>query len=657
MILFHTMNTPKRKKSFLHNPLLELLSSMRFAVALLTILAVASIIGTVIVQNRPIQDYVVLYGTFWSQVFDFLGLYDVYSSLWFIVILIFLVLSTALCLWRNVPSFVAEMRTFRPNAKLETLSFSQNISGSLKAEIAEQYLKAQGFQTQTIQREDGVLIAAKKGSLAKFGYIFAHIALIVICLGGLLDSHLLLKMAVFSGKIVPDKEHAYASDFAANSRLSANSLSFRGDINLPENQTTDSIFLNVNNNGFVVQELPFTLKLNKFSLEHYENGMPKDYASDITITDKKTGESKNAVVRVNHPVKTHGLTIYQAGFGDGGSPLSFDLWALPDPNPKPVTLTARSRSEADIPLGDTNYRLSFSDFKATNIMADEDNPDEKPHNVGATISYTIADNAGQNLVFMNYMLPQMREGYAYYFYGVKQPLDPAFRWVALPTDNSGSLNTFMLLRQALKNEQTIDNMAEKIAATAPESQKERTIQFTQSILKLFSLGGYATMDAFIREKIPAAEQESMAKVFYQTMAYATNQLLDDITKQQGLPEWTDDTARQRFIMDSLQGYTGLAQYPTPLLLQLKHYEEVNASGLQMTRSPGMKWVYLGSLLLTLGSILMFYVKERRAWILLKNNELRFAMQAGRHKNDLASEFPQHTHNIERLIKDFSNEKQ
>ena len=165
------------------------------------------------------------------------------------------------------------------------------------------------------------------------------------------------------------------------------------------------------------------------------------------------------------------------------------------------------------------------------------------------------------------------------------------------------------------------------------------------------------MDAFIREKIPAAEQEEMAKVFYQTMAYATNQLLDEVSIQHSLPKWDNDTARQRFVMDTLQGYTALAQYPTPLLLQLKSYEEVNASGLQMTRSPGMKWVYLGSLLLTLGSILMFYVKERRAWILLNNNNLRFAMTAGRHKNDLDSEFPQHTHNIERVIKDFSNEKQ
>ena len=650
------MTTQKRKNRLQSLPLLELFSSMRFAVALLTVLAVASVIGTVIPQNRPIQDYVVSFGTFWSQLFDVLGLYDVYSSPWFIVILIFLVLSTTLCLWRNVPPFITEMRTFRTHAKLDGLSFSQNISGSLKPEIAEQYLKAQGFQTQTVKREDGILIAAKMGSWAKFGYIFAHIALIVICLGGLLDSHLLLKIAVWSGRLVPDKEHAYASDFATNSRLSANALSFRGDINLPENQTTDAIFLNVDNNGFVVQELPFTLKLNKFSLEHYSNGMPKDYASDITITDKKTGESKQAIVRVNHPIHTHGLTIYQAGFGDGGSPLSFDLWALPDGNPKPVTLTVRSRGDADIPLGNQTYHLSFNEFKATNVITDEEDPNATPHNAGAMITYTIGDGTGQNLVFTNYMLPQMREGYAYYFYGVRQPLDPAFRWVALPADNDGSLNTFMLLRQALKDEKMLNTMAERIAATAPIEQRERTQQFTQGILQLFSAGGYATIDDFVREKMPENEQETMARTMYQTALFATNQLLDEVIKQSGQPEWKDATTRQRFVMDTMQAYTGLTKYPNPLLLQLKSYEEINASGLQMTRSPGKKWVYLGSLLLTLGSILMFYVKERRAWILINNDKLHFAMTAGRHKKDLDNEFPQHMDNIKRLIKDFSDEK-
>ena len=45
-----------------------------FAVALLSLLGVASIIGTVLQQNQPQVDYLVKFGPFWSQIFGFLGL-------------------------------------------------------------------------------------------------------------------------------------------------------------------------------------------------------------------------------------------------------------------------------------------------------------------------------------------------------------------------------------------------------------------------------------------------------------------------------------------------------------------------------------------------------------------------------------------------------
>ncbi|NTV12041.1 MAG: cytochrome c biogenesis protein ResB, partial [Zoogloea sp.] len=53
----------------------ELLSSMRFAISLLTILAIASIIGTVIKQNEAYNAYLNQFGQFWFPVFEKLGLY------------------------------------------------------------------------------------------------------------------------------------------------------------------------------------------------------------------------------------------------------------------------------------------------------------------------------------------------------------------------------------------------------------------------------------------------------------------------------------------------------------------------------------------------------------------------------------------------------
>ena len=76
---------------------LELLSSMRFAVSLLTIIGIASIIGTVLKQNEPYSNYIIKFGQFWFDVFEKLGLYDVYHAAWFLLILLFLVISTSLC--------------------------------------------------------------------------------------------------------------------------------------------------------------------------------------------------------------------------------------------------------------------------------------------------------------------------------------------------------------------------------------------------------------------------------------------------------------------------------------------------------------------------------------------------------------------------------
>src|SRR5579859_7575710 len=79
----------------------ELVSSMRFAIALLVILAIASIIGTVLTQDDPYPNYVNQFGPFWADIFRSLSLYTVYSSWWFMLILCFLMVSISLCVIRN----------------------------------------------------------------------------------------------------------------------------------------------------------------------------------------------------------------------------------------------------------------------------------------------------------------------------------------------------------------------------------------------------------------------------------------------------------------------------------------------------------------------------------------------------------------------------
>src|ERR1700734_4373233 len=92
---------------------IELVSSMRFAISLLVILAIASIIGTVLTQEDPYPNYVNQFGPFWADIFRGLSLYNVYSSWWFLLILAFLVVSVSLCVIRNGPKMIADMKSWK----------------------------------------------------------------------------------------------------------------------------------------------------------------------------------------------------------------------------------------------------------------------------------------------------------------------------------------------------------------------------------------------------------------------------------------------------------------------------------------------------------------------------------------------------------------
>ncbi|MGE8396519.1 MAG: cytochrome c biogenesis protein ResB, partial [Comamonas sp.] len=100
---------------------LELLASMRFAISLLTIICIASVIGTVLKQHEPSVNYVNQFGPFWAELFLALKLNAVYSAWWFLLILAFLVISTSLCLWRHVPKYWDDLRNYKENIRAQSL--------------------------------------------------------------------------------------------------------------------------------------------------------------------------------------------------------------------------------------------------------------------------------------------------------------------------------------------------------------------------------------------------------------------------------------------------------------------------------------------------------------------------------------------------------
>lgn len=671
------MSKSRRSTPLLLHPWFAFFSSMRFAVALLSLLGIASVIGTVLQQNQLQTDYLVKFGPFWTRIFDFLGLYDVYASAWFVVIMMFLVVSTSLCLIRNVPPFWREMKSFREKIKEKSLAamrHSSLLDVNIAPEVAKRYLEVQGFQGKTINREDGsVLIAAKKGTMNKWGYIFAHIALIVICLGGLIDSNLLLKLGMLTGRIVPDNQAVYAKDFKPESILGTANLSFRGNVSISEGQSADVVFLNADN-GMLVQDLPFEVKLKKFHIDFYNTGMPRDFASDIEVTDKATGEKLERTIRVNHPLTLHGITIYQASFADGGSDLAFKAWNLGDASRQPVVLKATSMRQFPLDIGRHKYRLEFDQFTSMNVEdMSEDGKREKSlnstlndvravsqegkkyTNIGPSIVYRIRDAAGQAVEYKNYMLPVLQEQDYFWITGTRSGLQQQYRWLRIPLDKQGKADTFMALREFLKDGEGLKRLVSDATKDAPAEIREQFILAAENTLNIFARKGYLGLDEFITTNIPKEQQEKMQGYFYEMLYGVMNAALDETIRRYGLPEWQQDEVRNRFLLHSMDAYTGLTEYPAPMLLQLDGFSEVRSSGLQMTRSPGSLLVYLGSVLLVLGTVFMFYVREKRAWILFSDGKIRFAMSSARSERDLQKEFPKHVESLQRLGKDLNHD--
>ena len=657
----------------------ELMSSMRFAISLLSILAVASIIGTVLKQAEPYNNYLIQFGPFWFEVYEKLGLYDVYHAAWFLVILTFLVASTSVCITRNAPNFAREMKSFREHISEQSLNaFKHQHAASTPhtpealAASAQRYLEGQGYKVKSLPREDGVLLAAKAGSWNRLGYFLAHSAIVLICIGGLMDGNLIFKAQQLLGYKKIETRDIPQSQVPAISRLTPSNPSFRGSVQIPEGSSADVAFLNVAD-GYLVQELPFTVALKQFRIEHYTTGQPKSFESDIELFDRAGKKIRAATISVNHPLIHDGVAIYQASFADGGTRLSLRGWNLFSPTAEYFEVAGKVHQNTALTSTAGDYTVEFIDFRPFNIenmggeIAESGDTmsvlggspvSDKKHlrNVGPSFQYKLRDARGQALEFSNYMLPLELEGRWYLMSGVRESPNESFRYMRMPLDADGNIDSFMRLRGALLNTALRPEIAARFARQAlPQNawntEIEDKLKFSATqMLALFSEGGFQSLGKFIEEKVPKAESEKAAGTYLRILELSAFEALQIANRQSGLPPPKADDATGWLVRDTLNSMSDMFVYGAPIYLQLAQYDEVKASGLQLTRSPGQNVVYFGSLLLTLGVFFMLYVRERRVWLRVKPGHALLAMSSAKHTIDFEKEFTRHAQALDTLAK-------
>lgn len=638
-----TSATPFNRRVF------ELLSSMYFAVSLLSVIGIASIIGTVLKQNEPYENYIIKFGQFWFEVFQKLGLYDVYHAAWFLLILLFLVISTSLCIYRNAPLMVKEWRSFKDHATEKSLrAFShqaqlttQKEAATLQADVT-QYLTANGYQVKAkVQDAGDVLLAAKAGTHQRLGYIFTHAAIVIICFGGLLDGNLVLKVQEMLGQKKVEVLDLPKSKVPEISRLKPSNPSFRANMTLPEGERDNVAYVRVRD-GYLVQELPFSVGLKDFRIEHYPTGQPKSFESDLVIDDPELAKPIETTIRVNHPYVYKGIAIYQSDFQDGGSTLNFKLWDMASAKLSTSSVDGVVAKDATMGQGVNQLKIEFNEFRKFNIINLSPDGKGKPHNVGANTTFKLRDSTGQAKEYVNYMQPLQLDGKFYFISGMRETVQEDFKYLRIPADEDLNIDGFMQIRQTMRDDAKIKLIAAEMAKELHMQDDKLRQQFEQSVVQLLQMykqGGFTQLSQVIDKTVPAAQQQKAADTYLKLLNTAAYQAYAMARAEQKKSAPVENAETAAFVQDSLVAMNDIHFYGTPYYFQLVNFTQKEASGLQLTKSPGQKWVYLGSVLLVLGVFAMFYIRERRIWVLIKSNqECLFAMSANRKNLDFEKEF-------------------
>jgi len=666
-----TQGLQLRTGSRIFSELVELLSSMRFAISLLTVICIASVIGTVVKQHEPLNNYVNQFGPFWAEVFGGARLYTVYSAWWFLLILAFLVVSTSLCIARNTPKILVDFKAFKENIREQSLKAFPHRADSALAETPEsaahrigQTLLGSGWRVKLQSRDSadgkGWMVAAKIGSANKIGYLAAHSAIVLVCIGGLLDGDLIVRAQMwFNGK-TPYSGGGLISDVAPEHRLSPRNPTFRGNLLVTEGTTAGTAIL-AQSDGVLLQDLPFSVELKKFVVEYYDTGMPKLFASDIVVHDHETGEKKEARVEVNHPVSHRGINIYQSSFDDGGSRVDLRAVAINGPT-QPFDVSGVIGGTAALNNGDQKLTLEFSGLRVINVenFANKDTgsgadvrkvdlrtsiesrlgsghktTDEKTlRNVGPSFSYKLRDAAGQAVEYNNYMLPMELDGSRMFMFGMRDTPSEPFRYLRIPADEQDSIDGFVRLRAALADPAMREQAVQRYAVTAVEAGRKELSDALQAsasrALGLFAgaeasppvngapavKGGLLAVSGFLDTNVPEAERERASDVLVRILNGTLFELMQLSRERAGLKPLERGDSTQKFMTLAVMSLSDSFYYPAPMTFQLKDFKHVQASVFQVARAPGQKIVYLGCFFLIVGVFVMLYVRERRVWVWL-----------------------------------------
>jgi cytochrome c biogenesis protein len=287
------------KKSTLTGQLVAFFSSLKLTIFLLILLALVSIIGTVIPQNQMPGEYLKFYKESTYATLKAVGFLDMYHSWWFVLILTLLAVNLIVC---SIKHFPRTWRFFsRPTKildkgleKASTLVWNTAWKETLPEPNALftrlESLWAGKWQVTEQVGEHGSELhyVAEKGRWSRLGVYFVHLSILIIFAGGIIGSL----------------------------------FGIKGFVNIPEGERVSSFYTYGEKQNSIA--LGYTVACRDFDVEFYDSGRPKEYSSDLAIYqgDKLIKEKR---IEVNHPLSYQGFTLYQSSYGAYGGTVDLEL--------------------------------------------------------------------------------------------------------------------------------------------------------------------------------------------------------------------------------------------------------------------------------------------------------------------------------------------
>jgi cytochrome c biogenesis protein len=268
-----------------HHAVWSFFSSVKLSIVLLIILATASILGTLIPQmpQRESVEFAEKLSPGAFELFSRLNLFDMYHSLWFRLLIGLLALNLIICSLDRLPTTWKRF-SVRPRPDRDKLfeglspdrSFFISESTSGGASRVARFLNDRYRRVERADAEAGAFFFGEKGRYTHFGVYIVHLSILIILVGGLVGS--------FFG--------------------------FEAFVKIEEGEQVSTAFTR---NKRIPLDLGFEVRCDRFFVDFYESGAPKEFRSDLAFL--LNGQVvKAASVRVNHPVQFKGITFHQSSY-------------------------------------------------------------------------------------------------------------------------------------------------------------------------------------------------------------------------------------------------------------------------------------------------------------------------------------------------------